>query len=201
MDGDEDMGCDSTPEDATSYDIASRRATVAVAVGKQEEQCLTMEMIATAVAMQIVPATHRRATVRAVTSSGAAETPGGAAAAADATSAVAGGVLPSPDVRQELENEIDRAADDVVRAVIVQRVEAAELALVQFTDEDVKREHAKSVMVQTLKQKGTYRGRHRPCGSRRGREPDDHACKVLGVNIQRSPRQSMGRAVAWSADV
>ncbi|KAE9061500.1 hypothetical protein PF007_g30241, partial [Phytophthora fragariae] len=158
MDGDEDMGCDSTPEDATPDDIASRRATVAVAVGKKEEQCLTMEMIATAVAMQIVPTTHRRATVRAVSSSGAAASPDGVTAAADASASVAGEAVPSPDVRQELENEIDRAADDVVRAVIVQRVEAAELGLVQFTDEDVKREQAKSVMVQTLKQKGTYRG-------------------------------------------
>ncbi|KAE9061495.1 hypothetical protein PF007_g30244, partial [Phytophthora fragariae] len=117
-----------------------------------------MEMIATAVAMQIVPTTHRRATVRAVASSGAAASPGGVTGAADASASVAGEAVPPPDVRQELENEIDRAADDVVRAVIVQRVEAAELGFVQFTDEDVKREQVKSVMVQTLKQKATYRG-------------------------------------------
>jgi hypothetical protein len=46
----------------------------------------------------------------------------------------------------------------VVRAVTVQRVEAAELGLVQFTDEDVKREQERSVMVQTLKRRGAYRG-------------------------------------------
>nr|KAE8921423.1 hypothetical protein PF009_g28298 [Phytophthora fragariae] len=108
--------------------------------------------------MQIVPTTHRRATVRAVASSGAAASPGGVTGAADASASVAGEAVPPPDVRQELENEIDRAADDVVRAVIVQRVEAAELGFVQFTDEDVKREQVKSVMVQTLKQKATYRG-------------------------------------------
>jgi hypothetical protein len=39
-----------------------------------------------------------------------------------------------------MEEEIDRAADDVVRAVTVQRMELAELGVPQFTDEDVKRE-------------------------------------------------------------
>ncbi|GMG16831.1 unnamed protein product [Phytophthora fragariaefolia] len=57
-----------------------------------------------------------------------------------------------------LEDEIDLAADDVVRAVTVRRVEAGELGIVQFTDEDIRREQDKSVMVQTLKQKGAYRG-------------------------------------------
>jgi len=42
--------------------------------------------------------------------------------------------------------------------VVVQRVEAAELGIAQFTDEDVKREQAKSVMVQELKRRGAYCG-------------------------------------------
>jgi len=41
---------------------------------------------------------------------------------------------------------------------VVQRVEAAELGIAQFTDEDVKREQAKSVMVQALKRRGACRG-------------------------------------------
>jgi hypothetical protein len=59
-----------------------------------------------------------------------------------------------PEQLRTLEDEVDRAARDVVRLMVVQR----ELGIAQLTDEDVKREQAKSVMVQTLKRCGAYRG-------------------------------------------
>lgn len=57
-----------------------------------------------------------------------------------------------------VEAEIDRVAVNVVQAAAAWRVEAAEMGIVQFTDAGIKREQERSVMVQTLKQKGTYRG-------------------------------------------
>ncbi|GMF16139.1 unnamed protein product [Phytophthora fragariaefolia] len=56
-----------------------------------------------------------------------------------------------------LEAEIERAAMNVVQAVAVHRVEAAELGVVQFTDEDIRREQTNSLMVQTLLKNGACR--------------------------------------------
>ncbi|POM64081.1 Retrotransposable element [Phytophthora palmivora] len=53
----------------------------------------------------------------------------------------------------------DHAAEAVIRVAQVQRVEAAEPGIVQFTDDDVKREQSTSNMVQRLKRKGSYRGK------------------------------------------
>ncbi|KAE8989378.1 hypothetical protein PF011_g18796 [Phytophthora fragariae] len=55
------------------------------------------------------------------------------------------------------DQEIDNAANNVVQAVTVQRVEVAEMGLVQFTESDIKREQGISVMVQSLVRKGAYR--------------------------------------------
>ncbi|KAE9220233.1 hypothetical protein PF005_g7549 [Phytophthora fragariae] len=52
--------------------------------------------------------------------------------------------------------DVDREAEYVVRAVSVQRVEAAEMGVVQFTDDDIRREHQHSVMVRALKERGSY---------------------------------------------
>jgi hypothetical protein len=57
-----------------------------------------------------------------------------------------------------VDTEIDSAARDVIQAATVRRVEAAEIGVVQFTDDDIKREQDRSVMVQSLKRKGAYRG-------------------------------------------
>ncbi|GMF42786.1 unnamed protein product [Phytophthora fragariaefolia] len=54
--------------------------------------------------------------------------------------------------------EVERAANDVVRAAIIRRVEAAEMGIVQFPNADIKRKQEKSVMVQTIKERGAYRG-------------------------------------------
>ncbi|KAJ8569559.1 hypothetical protein ON010_g5700 [Phytophthora cinnamomi] len=53
--------------------------------------------------------------------------------------------------------DVDQAADDVVRTISVQRAEAAELGIVQFTDDDIRREQQQSVMVRALKDRGSYR--------------------------------------------
>ncbi|KAE9028498.1 hypothetical protein PR001_g11726 [Phytophthora rubi] len=52
--------------------------------------------------------------------------------------------------------DVDREAEYVVRAVSVQRVEAAEMGVVQFTDDDIRREQQHSVMVRALKERGSY---------------------------------------------
>lgn len=57
------------------------------------------------------------------------------------------------------EREIKRAAVAVIQAAVVRRVEPAEMGVVQFTDDDIRREQAKSVMVQMIKRQGSYRGR------------------------------------------
>ncbi|GMF18589.1 unnamed protein product [Phytophthora fragariaefolia] len=57
-----------------------------------------------------------------------------------------------------VEAEIERAANDVVRTVVIRRVEAAEMGIVQIANADIKREQEKSVMVQTIKERGAYRG-------------------------------------------
>ncbi|POM70943.1 Gag-pol fusion protein, partial [Phytophthora palmivora] len=71
----------------------------------------------------------------------------------------------------DAETITDHAAEAVIRVAQVQRVEAAELGIVQFTDDDVKREQSTSNMVQRLKLKGSYRGK-------RVYEDDDGLVKV-----------------------
>ncbi|OWZ02367.1 Retroelement, partial [Phytophthora megakarya] len=61
------------------------------------------------------------------------------------------------EVADDLEIALDREAKDVTRAAVL-RVEAAELGVVQFTDADIKEEQRKSIMVQKLRVKGSYRG-------------------------------------------
>ncbi|KAE9263450.1 hypothetical protein PR003_g33156, partial [Phytophthora rubi] len=58
----------------------------------------------------------------------------------------------------EIDADVDGAARSVIQAAAVRRVEAAELGVVQFTDNDIKREQGASVMVQSLLRKGAYRG-------------------------------------------
>ncbi|KAE9050994.1 hypothetical protein PR001_g1867 [Phytophthora rubi] len=58
----------------------------------------------------------------------------------------------------EIDADVDGAARSVIQAAAVRRVEAAELGVVQFTDDDIKREQDASVMVQSLPRKGAYRG-------------------------------------------
>ncbi|KAE8964074.1 hypothetical protein PR001_g29173, partial [Phytophthora rubi] len=58
----------------------------------------------------------------------------------------------------EIDADVDGAARSVIQAAAVRRVEAAELGVVQFTDDDIKREQDASVMVQSLLRKGAYRG-------------------------------------------
>lgn len=65
---------------------------------------------------------------------------------------------PSATEDAAVDAELERAADEVVRAAVIRRVEAAETGVVQFTDADIKREQEKSVMVQTIKERGAYRG-------------------------------------------
>lgn len=54
----------------------------------------------------------------------------------------------------ELAAGIDDAIRHLTRTGAEQRVEAAELGAVQFTDEDIKREQGNSMMVNTLKERG-----------------------------------------------
>ncbi|KAE9160695.1 hypothetical protein PF004_g31087 [Phytophthora fragariae] len=63
-----------------------------------------------------------------------------------ADAAAAARCLQSGEVADAVAADIDRAADEVVRAVSVQRVEAAEMGIVQFTDDDIRREQQQSVM-------------------------------------------------------
>ncbi|KAE9280847.1 hypothetical protein PF008_g28038 [Phytophthora fragariae] len=58
----------------------------------------------------------------------------------------------------EIDADVDGAARSVIQAAAVRRVEAAELGVVQFTDDYIKREQGASVMVQSLLRKGAYRG-------------------------------------------
>lgn len=55
-------------------------------------------------------------------------------------------------------DELAAKIDQETRAAFIRRVEASELGIVQFTDADIKEEQQKSVMVQTLLEKGMYRG-------------------------------------------
>ncbi|GMF15134.1 unnamed protein product [Phytophthora fragariaefolia] len=64
----------------------------------------------------------------------------------------------SPTLTNDLDADINRAAAATVQTAVVWRVDAAELGIVKFTDDDIKREQTKSVLVQTLNQKGSYRG-------------------------------------------
>ncbi|KAE8983172.1 hypothetical protein PF011_g21301 [Phytophthora fragariae] len=70
-----------------------------------------------------------------------------------ADTAAAARCLQSGEVVDAVAADIDRAADGVVRAVSVQRVEAAEMGIVQF-----RREQQQSVMVRALKERGSYQG-------------------------------------------
>ncbi|GMF58780.1 unnamed protein product [Phytophthora fragariaefolia] len=66
---------------------------------------------------------------------------------------------PEPETTSDsMEMNVDSAVQSVVEAAAIRRVEAAELGVVQFTDDDIKREQEKSVMVQSLLRKGAYRG-------------------------------------------
>ncbi|GMF35048.1 unnamed protein product [Phytophthora fragariaefolia] len=61
-------------------------------------------------------------------------------------------------MNDELDADLEHAATAVVRAAIAWRVDAAEMGIVPFTDDDIKREQTKSVMVQTLRHKGGFQG-------------------------------------------
>jgi hypothetical protein len=165
------------------------------------ESRLTMTMMAAAVAGRTPLCRLGTAITRAATGGDGrpSDGPAEAEAAAPATA--------QPEQLDTLEDEIDRAATDVVRSVVVQRVEAAELGIAQFTDEDVKREQAKSVMVQALKRRGAYRGQRvfvaddecmqRWMGARAGLP----AGGLLGSSVQGGPRQHLSWPFAWDADV
>ncbi|GMF47160.1 unnamed protein product [Phytophthora fragariaefolia] len=58
-----------------------------------------------------------------------------------------------------IDEEVEKAVLQAIRTALAQRVEASELGIVQFTDADIKEEQSKSAMVQTLLQRGSYRGR------------------------------------------
>ncbi|GMF29461.1 unnamed protein product [Phytophthora fragariaefolia] len=57
-----------------------------------------------------------------------------------------------------INEEVEKAVQQAIRTALARRVEASELGIVQFTDADIKEEHSKSAMVQTLLQRGSYRG-------------------------------------------
>ncbi|GMF51207.1 unnamed protein product [Phytophthora fragariaefolia] len=57
-----------------------------------------------------------------------------------------------------IDAEIEHATDEAVRAAVIRRVEAAEMGIVQLMNADIKREQGKSVMVQTIRERGSYRG-------------------------------------------
>ncbi|OWZ21257.1 Gag-pol fusion protein [Phytophthora megakarya] len=91
----------------------------------------------------------------------------------------------------DAETIIDHEAEAVIRVAQVQRVEAAELGIVQFTDEDVKIEQSTSNMVQRLKLKGSYRGK-------RVYEDDDRLWKVdIGDGESRMILPVVYRALAF----
>ncbi|GMF36060.1 unnamed protein product [Phytophthora fragariaefolia] len=72
---------------------------------------------------------------------------------------------PPPTIRVDMVEITDAIAKqscdgtDITNAFVVRRLESAEMGAVQFTDADIRREQAKSVMVQMMKQKGSYHGR------------------------------------------
>ncbi|GMF58069.1 unnamed protein product [Phytophthora fragariaefolia] len=66
--------------------------------------------------------------------------------------------MPRPQEDSTSDDEVDKAARCAVQTAVVWRVETAELGIIQFTDEDIKREQETSVVVQLLIQKGAYRG-------------------------------------------
>ncbi|GMF18400.1 unnamed protein product [Phytophthora fragariaefolia] len=72
-------------------------------------------------------------------------------------------------MNDELDADLEHAGTAVVRAAIAWRVDAAEMGIVQFTDDDIKREQTKS---------------------------DCAAYYLLGSGVQRSSRQHLGRALA-----
>ncbi|OWZ01606.1 LOW QUALITY PROTEIN: Gag-pol fusion protein [Phytophthora megakarya] len=91
----------------------------------------------------------------------------------------------------DVETIIDHDAEAVIRVAQVQRVEAAELGIVQFTDEDVTREQSTSNMVQWLKLKGSYR-------VKRVYEDDDRLWKVdIGDGESRMILPDVYRALAF----
>ncbi|KAE8986493.1 hypothetical protein PR002_g22335, partial [Phytophthora rubi] len=77
-----------------------------------------------------------------------------------ADAAAAARCLQSGEVADAVAADIDRAADEVVRAVSVQRVEAAEMGIVQFTDDDIRREQQQSVMKEQARQAMYYNQRN-----------------------------------------
>jgi hypothetical protein len=91
---------------------------------KLDVRRLTKAKIAAAVAARTPPARRSAAVVRAAT--------GSVKDAGEREPTRAASVVAVSEQRQELEDEIDRAARDVVRAVTVQRVEAAELGIEQL---------------------------------------------------------------------
>ncbi|GMF50237.1 unnamed protein product [Phytophthora fragariaefolia] len=95
---------------------------------------LTMAMIATAVAQQTLEEKRSKTKVH---NAANGATPKGPEKSYQSERAIAEAV--QQRTPYAVEDEIDHAADDVMRAVIVQRVEAAELGIVQFTDDDVKK--------------------------------------------------------------
>ncbi|GMF33022.1 unnamed protein product [Phytophthora fragariaefolia] len=69
------------------------------------------------------------------------------------------GAQPEPEtISDSVEMNVDSAVQSVVEAAAIRRVEVAGLGIVQFTDDDIKREQERSVMVQLLLRKGAYRG-------------------------------------------
>ncbi|GMF55341.1 unnamed protein product [Phytophthora fragariaefolia] len=69
------------------------------------------------------------------------------------------GAQPEPEtISDSMEMNVDSAVQSVVESAAIRRVEAAELGIVQFTDDDIKREQEQSVMVESLLRKGAYRG-------------------------------------------
>lgn len=63
------------------------------------------------------------------------------------------------EVEAEVAAEIERLAAEASGVATVNRVDSAELGIVQFTDQDIKKEQGRSNMVQKLKKQGQYRGR------------------------------------------
>ncbi|GMF19541.1 unnamed protein product [Phytophthora fragariaefolia] len=102
-----------------------------------------------------------------------------------------------PATDDTTETEIDRAAAAVVQTAVVRRVEAAEMGVVQFTDDDIRHEQAKSVMVQTLKRKAAKWPRGRP----RKRATDIAAEHDIDTAIGTAARASTAATVDTTATV
>ncbi|KAF4143140.1 hypothetical protein GN958_ATG07670 [Phytophthora infestans] len=59
--------------------------------------------------------------------------------------------------KTKLEAGFTSAIKHLIQTAIVQQIEST-VGTIQFTDEDIKREQSKSVIVNTLKKKWSYRG-------------------------------------------